>query len=64
MIYNPRDIQDDIYNLPNKDLEYHDISYLPFLVNDTLLFHFKPEMFDNYKFEGDMGEVYLKRIKH
>lgn len=64
LIYNPRDIQDDISNLPNKDLEYHDISYLPFLVNDTLLFHFKPEMFGNYKFEGNMGEVYLKRIKH
>lgn len=53
----------DFSNLQNVDLEYQKISYFPFLKNDTMLFEFKPEMFDKARFVTDMGEIELKKLK-
>ena len=53
----------DFSNLQNVDLEYQKISYFPFLANDTMLFEFKPGMFDMAQFEADMGVIELKKIK-
>ncbi|NLE62840.1 MAG: cellulase family glycosylhydrolase [Bacteroidales bacterium] len=57
----------DIHQLPNKDLEYQRISYKPFLLQSNTapypLFHFDPEKFNQAKFTGDMGPLYLKKIK-
>ena len=50
-------------NLPNKKLEYHNISYIPFLVNDTLLLHFDSTMFNLRKIESSMPTVYLEAMK-
>lgn len=50
-------------SLPNKNLEYHDISYKPFLMNDTTLFVFKSDMFDKAKMEGILGVFYLEKMK-
>ena len=53
----------DLNNLPNKDLEYHKISYHPFLnVNATDVFDFDAEKFDKYIFEADMGDVFLENL--
>ena len=52
-----------IDSLPNRKLEYHNISYKPFLLNDTILFHFDASLFDKAKIEGDMGILYLEKIK-
>lgn len=60
-------------SLKNKDLEYQNISYLPFLVDrisdrddkittDDYIFNFKPNMFDNAKFEGSMGTLKLEPL--
>jgi hypothetical protein len=54
----------DINNLPDKELEYHQISYIPFLKNSAVsVFDFKPEKFNQAKFEGDLGVVKLSPIK-
>ncbi|MBQ6083654.1 MAG: hypothetical protein IJK92_04810 [Bacteroidales bacterium] len=50
-------------DLKNVNLEYQNISYFPFLKNDTMLFEFKHEMFDKARFITDMGVLKLKRIK-
>ncbi|MBR7167825.1 MAG: hypothetical protein IKD33_03340, partial [Bacteroidales bacterium] len=50
-------------NLPNKKLEYHNISYKPFLINDTLLLHFDSTKFSLHKMEGYMTSVYLEAIR-
>lgn len=52
----------DFANLQNVDLEYQDLSYLPFLANDTMLFEFKPGLFEKAKFETDLGVVNLKKL--
>jgi len=55
----------DINDLPNKDLEYHSISYKPFLKADThSVFDFEPTMFNQAKFEGNMGTLQLKRLEY
>ena len=53
----------DFSTLQNVDLEYHKISYFPFLANDTMLFEFKPGMFDKAKFKADLGDIELKKIR-
>lgn len=57
----------NIHQLPDKDLEYHRISYKPFILQrDSVpypLFHFNPEKFNQFQFAGDMGTLYLKKIK-
>lgn len=50
----------DFSDLENVELEYHKISYFPFLKNDSTLFEFKREMFDKVKFATDMGTIELK----
>jgi len=53
----------DINDMPNKDLEYHSICYKPFLKPDAQsVFDFEPERFNQAKFEGKMGTLYLKPI--
>jgi hypothetical protein len=54
----------DINNLPNRELEYHSISYIPFL-KDTAhsVFDFEPAKFNQAKFEGKLNDVYLNPIK-
>ncbi len=49
----------DFSDLENVNLEYHKISFYPFLKNDTTLFEFKEDMFNKVKFEADMGIVKL-----
>ena len=53
----------DFSTLQNVDLEYHKISYFPFLANDTMLFEFKPEAFNKAIFKADLGDIELKEIK-
>ena len=53
----------DFSTLQNVDLEYHKISYFPFLANDTMLFEFNPGLFDKAKFKADLGDIELKKIK-
>jgi len=53
----------DINNLPNRELEYHSISYKPFLKeNAHSVFDFEPTKFNQTKFEADMGVIKLKRL--
>lgn len=53
----------DLNDLPNKDLEYHKISYHPFLkANATDVFDFDAEKFGRYKFEADMGNIFLENL--
>jgi hypothetical protein len=49
-------------NLPNRKLEYHNISYKPFLINDTQLLQFDSTKFSLHKMEGSMPAVYLEAI--
>ena len=53
----------DFSTLQNVDLEYHKISYFPFLANDTMLFEFNPGLFDKAQFKADLGDIELKKIK-
>ncbi|MDR2009182.1 MAG: hypothetical protein LBQ22_01710 [Bacteroidales bacterium] len=51
----------DIKNLPDQYLEYHNISYVPF-IKDSLynsVFDFDKEKFYETKFVGEMGVLYL-----
>ena len=53
----------DINNLPNRELEYQKIAYIPFLKDSAKsVFDFEPTKFNQAKFEGDMGVIKLKRI--
>ena len=50
-------------DLPNKNLEYHKISYHPFLKgNATGVFDFDAEKFGRYKFMADMGNIMLEKL--
>ena len=62
-------------SLKNIDLEYHSISYKPFLVDTTIcdsnfvsideksyIFNFKRDMFYNYIFKANMGVLELEKI--
>ncbi|MBQ1654355.1 MAG: hypothetical protein II060_11255 [Bacteroidales bacterium] len=54
----------DLNDLPNKNLEYHKISYHPFLkANAADVFDFDAGKFDRYKFEADMGDIMLENIE-
>ena len=57
----------DIHHLPNQDLEYHQICYRPFLLQDGNsrypLFTFDPTKFNQTRFIGEMQTLYLKKIK-
>lgn len=58
-------------SLPDRYLEYHQISFLPFLKDTVLenstsnypIFDFDKEMFFNAKFQGKMEDIYLKPIR-
>jgi len=55
----------DINNLPNRELEYHKISYLPLLKDSAVsVFDFEPTKFNQAKFEADMGEIKLKQLNY
>lgn len=56
-------------HLTNRDLEYHDISYQPFLradsipteiTSDPFIFDFDPEKFDKAHYRADAGTFHLK----
>jgi hypothetical protein len=52
-----------INNLPDRALEYQKIWYKSFLKDSaTSIFDFEPAKFTQAKFEGDMGNVKLKRL--
>ena len=54
----------DRNNLPEQLLEYQKISYKPYLKDSaTSVFDFEPTKFNEAKFEGDMGKIYLTPIK-
>ena len=54
----------DRNNLPEQLLEYQKISYKPYLKDAaTSVFDFEPTKFNEAKFEGDMGKIYLTPIK-
>ncbi len=46
--------------LPNKELEYHDILYNAFVVGDSSLFLLDSTAFHQAKWRGDLGTIYLK----
>lgn len=64
------DFQGDSSNLPNQKLEYHKISYQGFLSKAFSydlqqrypIFDFNPDLFDDYKFEANLGEIRLKKV--
>ena len=50
-------------SLPDKDLEYQLIPYFPYLKDSAKsVFDFDPSKFNQAKFEGDMGVIYLKSL--
>jgi len=50
-------------NLPNRKLEYHSISYHPFLSEEAeTLFDVDASLFNSAKFVGNMGTLYLKDL--
>jgi len=54
----------DRNDLPEQHLEYQQMCYKPFLKDSaTSVFDFEPTRFNQAKFEGEMGKVYLKPIK-
>ena len=58
----------DIHNLPEKEREYHQISYHPFVsreIPDSSYFkvmNFNPELFHQASWEGEMGNLYLQPL--
>ena len=58
----------DIHNQPNKELEYHHISYYPFVkkeIPDTCFFrimNFDPELFEKFDWEGQLGILKLYKL--
>lgn len=68
-------LTDENYNLkdlPNCFLEYHNISYKPFLLNEdtpniesdsSYIFNFNPKMFNKTKYISIIGDIYLEKIK-
>ena len=59
----------DIHNLPEKEREYHKISYHPFVRNeipDSCFFkvmNFDPELFHQAVWEGELGILKLERMR-
>ncbi len=59
---------DDIHNLPAKELEYHQISYQPFVkkaIPDTCFFkvmNFEPELFHHADWSGELGTLQLEKM--
>jgi hypothetical protein len=54
----------DRNNLPEQHLEYQQMSYKPYLKEFPIsVFDFEPAKFNQAKFEGKMGNTYLKPIK-
>ena len=51
----------DFSDLENVMLEYHKISFYPFMKNDTVLFEFNGDLFNKAKFETDMGTIELRK---
>ena len=57
-------------HLPQRKLEYHKISFIPFLTDTTLknkdiqypIFNFKVEMFNRAAIKGNIGTLYLKDL--
>ena len=52
----------DFSDLENVMLEYHKISFYPYMKNDSTLFDFNEDMFNKAKFETDMGTIELKKM--
>ena len=58
----------DIHNLPDQKLEYHMISYHPFVkknIPDSCFFHlmnFDPELFGQADWEGELGILKLEKL--
>jgi len=53
----------NINDLPNRELEYHKISYVPFLKDSVnSIFDFEPTKFNHAKFEADMGKIKLQQF--
>ena len=50
----------DFSDLENIDLEYHKITYDPFIKNDSTLLDFKEDMFNKKKFEAEIGCIELR----
>ena len=51
----------DFSELENVMLEYHKISFYPFMKNDTVLLEFNGDLFNKAKFEADMGTIELRK---
>ena len=51
----------DFSDLENVMLEYHKISFYPFMKNDTVLLEFNGDLFNKAKFEADMGTIELRK---
>ena len=60
----------DVYNLPLKELEYHNISYHPFVkkeIPDTCFFkvlNFEPTLFEAADWQGQLGILKLEELSY
>ena len=60
----------DLYNLPEKRLDYHHRSYMPLLKDgielteksDNYIFNFDEEKFNQYKFSAEFGIFWLEKM--
>ena len=60
----------DLYNLPEKRLDYHHRSYMPLLKDgielteksDNYIFNFDEEKFNQYKFSAEFGIFWLEEM--
>ena len=55
---------ENVSNLPDKNLEYQQISYVPFLLTDTSMLTLNPEKFKVSPQKFDIGTIVLKRIDY
>ena len=63
-------IAGDVYDLPEKNLEYHMISYHPFVkkeISDTSFFkvmNFEPTLFEVANWQGQLGNLKLEKLPY
>lgn len=51
-------------SLPNRTLEYQQISQVPFLVDTTSMLTFQPDLFEHCLTHADLGDVPLRKVRY
>lgn len=60
----------DVYNLPSKELEYHKISYYPFVKKEVpnscffKVMNFEPTLFEAADWQGQLGNLKLEKLPY